>query len=88
MNYERVKRLTKLCDVVSKIVEGVEFVELKVGTEGIGGMNFRIKGRTLYSNIAGIPNVSYSLPDVVWNKIVKLREKLVDQLKTEVQSLF
>lgn len=84
MDHSKIQRLSKICDLLEKIVTGEEFIEVRLGNAEVGGVNLRIKGNTLYTNLADLPNVTVQIPDAWLNKATQLYENLREKLKQEI----
>jgi hypothetical protein len=81
MDYDKIVSLSKLCDLLERILAGEEFVEVKLGNEQIGGSNLRIKGNTVHCNVVDLPTFSFEIPDAVMNKASEVHDRLVAKLK-------
>lgn len=87
MSYPKMERLSKLCELLSTILEGKEFVEIRLGAKEIGGVNLRIKGDTIYTNILDVPVTSWTVPPADMAKAQKLYDYLKSKLQEEAKTM-
>jgi len=87
MDYQKIRQLSKLVELGDKVVAAEEFIEIRVGVEELGGFNLRLKGKTVYCNIEGLPSFEFDLPQAMVDKgkqaLAILKQRLKDEANAE-----
>ena len=87
LDYTKTIDLTKFLRLLETIQKGEEFIEIRLGSDSIGGINLRMQGTTVHCNIAGVPAFSFVIPRLA-NDDVNLADRLneaIELLKKQLQ---